>query len=203
MTKRDSKSGEPSSERALSDKTALRDAFAGVTPLDGRARQRLPRPPVGEEKPVARGVPPDMIDVDSEARQRLGALVAGNVRFDLVVAEDGRVRALRDNADARVLTKLVRGEFRVEAELDLHGLRANEVEAVVVKFLRFQQKRGRSVVRVIHGKGLHSEGGVGVLGDKLIRTLIETGAAPVVQAFATPPEKDGGRGVLVIKLVAP
>ncbi len=202
MTKRDGKPTQESSERSLHDQTALRDAFAGVTPLGSRDRLRVPVPPRGEGTPITRGVAPDMVDADSEARRRLGALVAGNIRFDVVVAEDGRVRGLRDQVDARVLTKLVKGELRPEVDLDLHGMRASDVEAQVVRFLRAQQKRGRSVVRIIHGKGLHSDGGVGVLRDKLVHTLVETGAAPVVQAFATPPEKDGGRGVLLVKLAA-
>ncbi|MBK8171763.1 MAG: Smr/MutS family protein [Sandaracinaceae bacterium] len=202
MTKKDKDGGATGKARPLADLTALRDAFAGVTPLGSRDRLRVPRPPAGAGEPVIRGEAPDMIDADSEARRHLGALVAGGVKFEVKRAEDGRVAGIRLNGDVQLPRKLSRGELRPEAELDLHGYFGAEAEAEVVRFVRAQQKRGRTVVRIVHGKGLHSPDGLGVLREHVIRALTEGGAAPVVLAFGTAPSRQGGTGALHVRLIA-
>lgn len=201
MTKKDKDPIEKKETRSLADLTALRDAFAGAKPLPGKDRMRVPRPPLGEREPVPRGKAPDMVDVDAEARRHLGALVAGGIRFEVTKREDGRVAGMRANGDGGLLKRLARGLMPAEAELDLHGYFGVEAEAEVVKFVRAQYKRSRDVVRIIHGKGLHSKDGVGVLCDHVVHALTEGGAAPVVLAFATAPPKAGGSGAMLVKLV--
>ena len=67
--------------------------------------------------------------------------------------------------------------------------------------MRAQHRRGARRLCLAHGKGNHSEGGVGVLRDVVVRTLTEGGAAPVVHAFATASSHLGGTGALVVELV--
>jgi len=55
-------------------------------------------------------------------------------------------------------------------------------------------------VCVVHGKGLRSEGGVGVLRDAAVDALVDSGAATLVLAFVTAPESCGGSGALLVEL---
>jgi len=180
-------------ERTLADRQALHDAFLGVAPI-GDKRRAVP----GE--PVRRGVKPDLRDADAEARARLASLVSGGVRFDVERDEAGRVTVLRVGADRTLLRRLLRGDLAIDGVLDLHGMHAEDAEVAVVKFVRRHAKAGARAVRVIHGKGLHSEGGVAVLADVVLRTLTEGAAAPVVRAVATAAEADGGTGALDVAL---
>jgi DNA-nicking Smr family endonuclease len=49
-------------------------------------------------------------------------------------------------------------ELRPEAELDLHGLRADEVGRALEGFLSASRRGGLRKVLIIHGKGKHSQG---------------------------------------------
>ncbi|MBZ0117984.1 MAG: Smr/MutS family protein [Sandaracinaceae bacterium] len=94
----------------------------------------------------------------------------------------------------------MRKHASAESSLDLHGLRASEAEAEVARFVRREHRRGVRRVCIVHGKGLHSEGGVGVLADRVVRALTEGLAAPLVVAFATAPADLGGTGALLVEL---
>ncbi len=114
--------------------------------------------------------------------------------------EDGDVDGLREGA-ARTLLRELRGRsFRAERRLDLHGMRSGEAVAALERFVREQRDRGARSVLVVHGKGLHSEHGVGVLRSAVVAALGDGAAAPYVQAFATAHASLGGRGALAVRL---
>lgn len=136
---------------------------------------------------------------DAAARARLAALVAGAVRFE-VTWEDERVRGRRAGTPASLERELASRDVAVEATLDLHGYTTADAERAIVRFLRARARRGERRVAIVHGKGLHSEGGLGVLQDHTVRVLTEGGAAPVVRAFASAAPELGGSGALVVQL---
>lgn len=191
-------------ERSLAERTALRNAFAGVTPLSARDKRRVAVPPLGDAMPVRRGEKPDMSDPDAEARKRLAGLVAGNLRFDVHTDEDGRTEGTRilgggrAALDASALARLARVD--ADAELDLHHKTGDEAEALVAKWIRTQHRLGTRTVRLVHGKGLHSEGGVPVLRERVVSALTEGGAAPLVLGFVSAASNAGGTGALVVQL---
>jgi DNA-nicking Smr family endonuclease len=185
----------PSDTLRGEDRIAYFDAYAGVKPIGGK-----PRAVPGSPAPAKRAAtPPAKARADDEARDRLAALVAGGVRFELE-REDERIRGRRAGTPPRVAEALERRGVVPEATLDLHGHRAAEAERAVVRFVRRQHNRGARRVCVVHGKGLHSDGGVGVLRDRVVHALTEGGAAPVVKAFATAPPHLGGSGALMVEL---
>lgn len=176
------------------DRIAWFDAYAGVKPLSSKERARAPAPVV--PPPEA----PLNSEGDDEARARLAALVGGGVRFE--IERDGHeVRARRAGTRDHVLRALMRSGVRPEATLDLHGMRANEAERELVRFIRAQHRRGVRRVLVVHGKGLHSDAGGPVLGDVAVEVLSKGGAAPVVEAFVTASPELGGSGALLVELV--
>lgn len=184
----------PSETLRGTDRIAWYDAYAGVKPIGGK-RRAVP----GERAPERRAAPPTS-PADDEARDRLAALVAGGVRFELERADD-EIRGRRAGAPGSVAAALQKKGVVPEATLDLHGLRAEDAERDTVRFVRAQHRRGARRVCIVHGKGLHSDGGVGVLRDRVVHALTEGGAAPVVRAFASAPAHLGGTGALVVELV--
>jgi len=87
--------------------------------------------------------------------------------------------------------------MRHEAELDLHGLRAEEALRRVDLFLADCHRRGLHKVLVIHGKGLHSEGGEAVLA-RAVRLHLQSHR--LTGQLLYPPKKYGGRGALWVML---
>ena len=86
-----------------------------------------------------------------------------------------------------------------QAILDLHGYTVSEAESRVKAFLGECRDNGLRKISIITGKGLHSEDGVGVLRDAVIRVLDESGA--VSEKFSAP-QSAGGSGALWIILKA-
>lgn len=171
------------------DRIAFQDAMVGVRPLER-----------GSPNKPSRVTPRESTSADDEARARLAALVAGGVRFE-VEREDDRVMGRRAGTPRARARELSGPGVAPEATLDLHGARADAAERELVRFVRREHRRGRRRLCIVHGKGLHSEGGVGVLADRVVHALTEGGAAPVVLAFATAHPELGGAGALIVQLV--
>ena len=85
----------------------------------------------------------------------------------------------------------------MQAQLDLHGLRTDEAREQVVYFIGQARRNGLRCVRVIHGKGLGSEGRQPVLKDKVLRWLPQQ---KEVIAFCQAPPSMGGSGALLVLL---
>jgi len=96
-----------------------------------------------------------------------------------------------------VLRGLRRGQYRVESEIDLHGLTVNEAAAQLGAFLRAARTRELRCVRVIHGKGLRS----GTRGPVLKNTVnVLLRRSERVLAFASARPVDGGTGATLVLL---
>jgi DNA-nicking Smr family endonuclease len=178
------------------DATALSLAMQGVKPLEGGKPGRVGTAPKVESR-TAR-VAPFGRSSEDDARARLDALVAQDVRFRMQLDRD-YVEAVRNDAPPRIVRELAR-RTRAPATLDLHGRTAREAQSEIVSFVRKAHKQGLDVLCIVHGKGQHSEGGQGVLRDVAIAALTETGAAPLVLAFVTAHDALGGSGALVVEL---
>ncbi len=186
----------PSDTLRGDDRIAYWDAYANVAPLRGKAA--MPHTP--SPRPASAPKVPDRSRHDDEARARLAALVAGGIRFDVEHRDDDRVHGVRVGTAPSIVRELARRDASPETKIDLHGMLAAEAEAEVVRFVRRAHKSGARRVLIVHGKGLHSEGGAGVLRDVVVRALTHGGAAPVVLAFASAAVELGGSGALVVEL---
>lgn len=187
----------PSDGLKGNDRIAFYDAIAGVRSLDAGGRPR-PRRAVPVKTTAAPVVSRDA--VDAPARKKLGELVGGAHRFDVAIEEDGFVEGLRRDAPVEALGALRREQLRVDATLDLHGLREALVEDRLARWLREQHKKGARRVLVVHGKGLHSSDGIAVLRDAVLRVLEASIATPLVLAFASAPPAMGGTGATLVEL---
>ncbi len=104
---------------------------------------------------------------------------------------------IRDGHSPDILRKLRRGHWVIQAQIDLHGMLADEARAYVADFLNQCRKRGIRCVRIIHGKGLGSKNREPVLKNKLRGWLMQRDE---VIAYAQARQVDGGSGAVVILL---
>ena len=104
---------------------------------------------------------------------------------------------IRPGLPANTLRKFRRGQFMIEAELDLHGRIVAEARELINEFLHNARFQGRRCVRIIHGKGLSSEGKLPILKGKVNTWLRQKDE---VMAFCSARRNDGGTGAVYVLL---
>jgi len=96
-----------------------------------------------------------------------------------------------------VLKKLRKGQFGLDAEIDLHGLNSNDAKQQLLHFLHDCVEDGCRCVHIVHGKGYRSADNHPVLKNNLNVWLRRH---KDVQAFCSAPPKDGGTGAVFVLL---
>jgi len=97
----------------------------------------------------------------------------------------------------RVLRKLRRGQFTVQAVLDLHGATQPEARRAVGQFLADAVAHDLHCVRIIHGKGYRSGPRGPVLKTAVARWLAKRAD---VLAYCSARPVDGGSGAVYVLL---
>ena len=105
----------------------------------------------------------------------------------------------RPGIGTEVTRRLRKGEWSIQRELDLHGLRRDDAREALSAFIRDAHRRGLRCLRVVHGKGLGSPGRVPVLKSKVQGWLIQKNE---VMAFVQARADEGGAGALVVLLTS-
>lgn len=98
-----------------------------------------------------------------------------------------------------VMRKLRRGHYRIERELDLHGLNRNDARLEVSRFLLACRDQGIRGARIIHGKGRGSPNS-----GPVIKSLLDGWLRKHrdVMAFTSARPADGGTGAIYVLLRA-
>lgn len=96
-----------------------------------------------------------------------------------------------------VFRRLRRGQYRLELELDLHGLNREKARAAIATFLALCQDRDLRCVRIIHGKGHGSPNSGPILKRALDGWLRKRRD---VLAFCSARPVDGGTGAIYVLL---
>lgn len=169
----------------------LARAFADVAPLAAHNRAQLAKEPVSA-KPAKRLAD----EADALATSRRGLDVAWDVGVEIDVEQTFR----RPGLGADVVSKLRRGHWKVQAELDLHGHTSDEAHESMALFFAEARSRGWRCVRVIHGKGLSSPNREPVLKGKVRRWLTRRSE---VLAYCEASRNGGGSGAVIVLLIAP
>jgi DNA-nicking Smr family endonuclease len=110
---------------------------------------------------------------------------------------DAALSFRRPGIGSDVTRKLRKGEWALQAELDLHGMRRDQARAALAAFIRACVKSGLRCVRVIHGKGLGSPGKAPVLKSHVHSWLVQKNE---VLAFVQAKPTQGGAGALMVLL---
>lgn len=118
----------------------------------------------------------------------------------------GSPTPLPDRFDRKLYTRLAKGQQKVEATLDLHGLTELRAELRLTTFVQTAHGRGARNLLVITGKGNRSgldefnrpKGGV--LRRRVPELLARPPLSHLVQSFSESHERHGGKGALYIRL---
>lgn len=177
-------------ETRADDAQLFREAVRDVKPLGKTAPasdnpSRRPRRP----RPAARFTRADRLAVLEES------LRDDVIDPDLASGEELVFR--RPGIQPGVLRKLRRGDYRVQGEIDLHGLTVAEAKQELREFLAQALMRQWRCVRIIHGKGLRSGHRGPVLKGMVGAALRKVG--PVL-AYVSARQVDGGTGAVYVLL---
>jgi len=88
--------------------------------------------------------------------------------FDIstLLDADDQLSFRRSGIGTDVTRKLRKGEWSIQGQIDLHGLRSDAARNAMGQFIRDAKRMGWRCVRVVHGKGLGSPGKEPVLNPK-------------------------------------
>ena len=123
-----------------------------------------------------------------------------SIRFtalELEVESGDELSFRRPGVQDGVMRKLRRGQYRLEAEIDLHGLTLPEAKQGLREFLAQALLRQLRCIRIVHGKGLRSGPRGPVLKNAVNLVLQRTDA---VVAFCSARQVDGGTGAVYVLL---
>ena len=188
---------EPAADQREHRERAARDrerrqfelAIGKVEPLKAAARADLrPTPPPAH---------PRQRELDEASA--LAEAMSDEVDVESLLLTDDGLGFRRPGISLDVLTRLRKGQWAIQDQLDLHGLRRDEAREALVAFIRNADQRGLRCLRVIHGKGHGSPGREPVLKSKVHRWLAQRHE---VVAFAQATGPQGGAGAVIVLLAA-
>jgi DNA-nicking Smr family endonuclease len=170
------------------DAALFRAAVRGARPLKHSAGVAAPRP-----RRIARA---------QFARAERAAVLAESLAAPGPFIETQPLDELqfrRNGVSDAIYRRLRRGDYRIEAELDLHGLNARQATEQLTLFLYEARKCGLRCLRVIHGKGMRS-GPRGPVLKQTANTILRRTDA--VLAFSSARARDGGTGATLVLMAA-
>ena len=178
-------------ERAARQATADKDLFikaAGVV-----------QPLTDKRQALLKKEQPKPIPVQRERDEQAVLQEAISDEFDVstLLDTDEHLSFRRPGIGPDVTRKLRRGDWAIQREIDLHGLRTDEARGALGQFIRDARKHGIRCVRVVHGKGLGSPGKTPVLKSRVHSWLVQK---KEVLAFVQAKPAEGGAGALIVLL---
>lgn len=171
------------------DEKLFQQAMRGVRPLASSGRVTPAR-----RRPAARA----RFARAERSAVLIESLAAPDAALDIQPGETLQFR--RSGVPETVLRRLRRGAYRVEAEVDLHGLTLEAGKVQLREFLRAALAAQHRSVRIVHGKGLRS-GPRGPVLKQAVNSLLRRTDA--VLAFTSAGIRGGGSGATLVLLRIP
>jgi DNA-nicking Smr family endonuclease len=168
------------------DKALFRDSVQGVRRLkDDRHHARATRRPKPIPTQSSRNEQDVLDDMFSDKWEAEDVETGEELLF------------ARTGIQQRVIKQLRRGHYRIEAELDMHGMTVDQGRLALTDFLKHCLANGARCVRIVHGKGHGSRSKLPVLKNKVNSWLQQ---CDQVLAFSSARPDDGGTGALYVLL---
>ena len=174
-------------KRMEAERNLFARAVAQVQPIAAKPRVQVQVP-----APL-----PTRLQQDIDDAAALQESMSDEFDISTLLDVDDQMSFRRSGIGPDITRKLRKGEWRIQGQIDLHGLRSDEARNAVGQFLRDAKRMGWRCVRVVHGKGLGSPGKEPVLKSKVQRWLVQKNE---VLAFVQARPADGGAGALVVLL---
>lgn len=173
--------------RAVSEKNLFIMAAGAVKPLPDKRIAIIKKP-----KPL-----PTVMQYQQDEKVVMIEAISDEFDVGTLLDVDDLLSFRRPGIGPDVTRKLRRGDWSIQRQLDLHGLRRDEARERLSFFIREAHKHGIRCVRVVHGKGLGSPGKAPVLKSRVHSWLVQK---IEVLAFVQAKPADGGGGALVVLL---
>jgi DNA-nicking Smr family endonuclease len=175
-------------QQAASDKDLFIRAAGAVKALpDKRKLHHKPAPKI-----------PQAMQFQRDEKAVLKEAISDEFDVSTLLESDEHLSFRRPGVGPDVTRKLRRGDWSIQRQLDLHGLRRDDAREALSLFIREAHKQGIRCVRVVHGKGLGSPGKAPVLKSRVHSWLVQKNE---VLAFVQAKPADGGAGALVVLLM--
>ena len=159
----------------------------GVVPLTAPARATM-------QKTRPKPIPFKRIEDDLAIPAEMMKDTSG---WDADIENGDLITFLRKGLPTDLLRKLKRGQWIVQASLDLHGLTTDGARTGLARFLGFARHGGIRCVRIVHGKGTRSPNNVAQIRNKVRLSLSQRDE---VLAFCDAAPADGGSGAVIVLL---
>jgi DNA-nicking Smr family endonuclease len=177
-------------ERLARERDVFRTAVGDAAPLR----------PTGRVDPAPQPVPPVARQFERDESEALAESISDEIDIERLLDTDEQLSYRRPGVGPDVPRRLRRGEWVIQKQIDLHGLRVDEAREALIDFLAGCLRREIRCVRIIHGKGLGSVNREPVLKGKVLRWLTQRDE---VLAFCQAAPTDGGSGALLALLRPP
>lgn len=162
-----------------------------VTPVPSHHQQRIDlRPAPALPRPLQR---------ERDQQSVLLESLSDEIDISSILETDDKLSYRQPGVGPDVTSKLRKGYWSVQRQLDLHGLRRDGARETLGAFIRECQRQGVRCVRIITGKGLGSPGKTSIIKHKTYGWLMQK---KEVLAFVQARPNDGGAGALIV-LLAP
>ncbi len=102
--------------------------------------------------------------------------------------------------DSKIFQKLKNGSYTYTAQLDLHGMHADQALDSLLFFVQEAYLQGKQCLLLITGRGLSSPGGQSILRQTTFECLTRDPLRSIILAFVTALPRDGGSGALYLLL---
>lgn len=144
---------------------------------------------------------PNPVQRDADEQAALAAsqlaLYPSPMSWDIGADIEDEQSYLRAGVSPDLLRKLRRGQWTINAEIDLHNHTQDEAHEALMEFMRKARAADWRCLRIIHGKGLSSHQKIPVLRNKVRRWLQ---LKDEVLAYCEPRPNGGGSGAVLVLL---
>lgn len=168
----------------------FRTSMAGVKPIAGKNRSEKI---INTRRPKALENDPDI-----EVLTQLKNLVKHGQGF-IVADTPEYIEGTGYQVHAQITRRLHRGDFSIQAYIDLHGLGVDEARETFETFLNAALKTGKRAVLIVHGRGLSSPKEP-VLKTQVYNWLTRGPWRKWIMAFSSARSCDGGSGATYVLL---
>ncbi|MBI4765491.1 MAG: Smr/MutS family protein [Deltaproteobacteria bacterium] len=176
---------------SVNEESAFREAMEGVKPLVKDKRH--------EKKNKGTHPLDHLVDEpEREARRRLDNLLKYGEGF-IISQTPEYMEGIGRDIPPKFAERLHRGDFSIQAHLDLHGMGVAQARDAFENFLHEALMSGKRAVLIIHGRGISSPGEP-VLKNKVSEWLTRSHWRKRVIVFTSAQSYDGGAGATYVLL---
>ena len=173
-----------------SEKKLFQEAMTGVAPISRDNCVERGFPTVFPERPKDEN--------DTEPLLKLKDLVEYGMGFEVADTPE-YIEGTMYHVHPEVARRLHRGDYSIQAYINLHRLSVSSARETLEKFLRWAVTTGKTGVLIVHGRGLSSTTEP-VLKQKVVEWLTRGPWRKWVVAYASARSCDGGAGATYVLL---